>query len=43
VAAVRREAALQVAERLLLPEDAERAIAAAQQGTLAKLGSQAAN
>jgi Alpha/beta hydrolase domain len=43
VAAVRREAARQVAERLLLPEDAERAIAAAQQGTLAKLGSQAAN
>jgi hypothetical protein len=38
VAAVRREAARQVAERLLLPEDAERAIAAARQGTLAKLG-----
>jgi hypothetical protein len=38
VAAVRREAARQVAERLLLPEDAERAIEAARQGKLAKLG-----
>ncbi|MBR0778406.1 hypothetical protein JQ625_26540 [Bradyrhizobium diazoefficiens] len=38
VAAVRREAARQVAERLLLPEDAERAIEAAKQGRLAKLG-----
>jgi Alpha/beta hydrolase domain len=38
VAAVRKEAARQVAERLLLPEDAERAIEAAQQGKLAKLG-----
>jgi len=38
VAAVRREAARQVAERLLLPEDAERAIEAAKQGKLAKLG-----
>ena len=37
VAAVRREAARQVAERLLLPEDAERSIAAAKQGKLAKL------
>ena len=37
VAAVRREAARQVAERLLLPEDAERSIAAARQGRLAKL------
>jgi hypothetical protein len=35
---VRREAARQVAERLLLPEDAERAIEAAKQGKLAKLG-----
>jgi hypothetical protein len=38
VAAVRKEAARQVAERLLLPEDAERAIDAARQGKLAKLG-----
>jgi hypothetical protein len=38
VAAVRREAARQVAERLLLPEDAERALEAAKQGKLAKLG-----
>jgi hypothetical protein len=38
VAAVRREAARQVAERLLLPEDAERAIERATQGKLAKLG-----
>jgi Alpha/beta hydrolase domain len=38
VAAVRKEAARQVAERLLLPDDAERAIEAAQQGKLAKLG-----
>jgi len=38
VAAVRREAARQVAERLLLPEDAERAVEAARQGKLAKLG-----
>jgi hypothetical protein len=38
VAAVRREAARQVAERLLLPEDADRAIEAARQGRLAKLG-----
>ena len=38
VAAVRREAARQVAERLLLPEDAERAVEAAKQGKLAKLG-----
>jgi hypothetical protein len=38
VAAVKREAARQVAERLLLPEDAERAIEAAKQGRLAKLG-----
>jgi len=38
VAAVRREAARQVAERLLLPEDAERAIEAAKQRTLEKLG-----
>lgn len=38
VAAVKKEAARQVAERLLLPEDAERAIEAAQQGKLAKLG-----
>jgi hypothetical protein len=32
------EAARQVAERLLLPEDAERAVEAARQGKLAKLG-----
>ncbi|RXT45096.1 alpha/beta hydrolase domain-containing protein [Bradyrhizobium betae] len=38
VAAVKREAARQVAERLLLPEDAERAIEAAKQRTLEKLG-----
>jgi hypothetical protein len=38
VAAVRKEAARQVAERLLLPEDAERAVEAAKQGKLAKLG-----
>ncbi|WP_426442288.1 alpha/beta hydrolase domain-containing protein [Bradyrhizobium genosp. P] len=38
VAAVRREAARQVAERLLLPEDADRAVEAAKQGNLAKLG-----
>jgi len=38
VAAVKREAAREVAERLLLPEDAERAIEAAKQGKLAKLG-----
>ncbi len=38
VAAVRREATHQVAERLLLPEDAERSIEAARQGKLAKLG-----
>ncbi|MCP3445016.1 alpha/beta hydrolase domain-containing protein [Bradyrhizobium sp. CCGUVB14] len=38
VAAVKREAARQVAERILLPEDAERAVEAAKQGKLAKLG-----
>jgi hypothetical protein len=38
VAAVREEAARAVAERLLLPEDAERAIEAARKGTLARLG-----
>ncbi|MBR1089338.1 hypothetical protein JQ621_17880 [Bradyrhizobium manausense] len=38
VAAVKREAARQVAERTLLPEDAERAVEAAKQGKLAKLG-----
>ncbi|QPF82377.1 hypothetical protein IC762_21720 [Bradyrhizobium genosp. L] len=38
VAAVRREAARQVAERLLLPEDADRAIESAKQSELAKLG-----
>jgi alpha/beta hydrolase family protein len=38
VDAVRREAARQVAERLLVPEDAERSIEAARQGKLAKLG-----
>jgi hypothetical protein len=37
VAAIRREAARQIAERLLLPEDAERAVEAAKQGKLAKL------
>jgi hypothetical protein len=40
VAAVRKQAAHQVAERLLLPEDAARAIEAARQGKLAKLGPQ---
>jgi hypothetical protein len=38
VAAVRREAARQVAERLLISEDADHAIEAAKQGKLAKLG-----
>lgn len=38
VAAVKREAARAVAERLLLEEDAVRSIEAAQKGTLAKLG-----
>jgi hypothetical protein len=38
VDAVRKETAREVAERLLLPEDAERAIEAAKQGKLAKLG-----
>jgi hypothetical protein len=38
VGAVRREAARAVAERLLLPEDAGRAIEAAREGKLAKLG-----
>ncbi len=38
VAAVRREAARAVAERLLLPEDAERSIEAARLDKLAKLG-----
>jgi hypothetical protein len=38
VAAVRKETARQVAERLLLPEDAARAVEAASQGKLAKLG-----
>jgi hypothetical protein len=37
VAAVQTEAARQVAERLLLPEDAVRAVEAAKQGKLAKL------
>jgi Alpha/beta hydrolase domain len=37
VAAVRREAARAVAERLLLPEDADRSIEAAKRGELAKL------
>jgi hypothetical protein len=37
VAAVKREAARTVAERLLLEEDAIRSIAATKQGTLAKL------
>jgi hypothetical protein len=37
VAAIRKEAERQVAERLLLPEDAERSIDAARQGKLAKL------
>ncbi len=38
VDAVRKEAARAVAERLLLPEDADRAIEAAKEGKLAKLG-----
>jgi Alpha/beta hydrolase domain len=38
VAAAKREAAREVAERLLLPEGADRAIEAAKQGKLAKLG-----
>jgi hypothetical protein len=38
VAAVKREAARQVAERILLREDAERAVEAARQGKLSKLG-----
>ncbi len=38
VEAVKKETAREVAERLLLPEDAERAIEAAKQGKLAKLG-----
>jgi hypothetical protein len=38
VAAVRRETARAVAERLLLPEDADRTIEAAKRGTLAKPG-----
>ena len=38
VEAVRKEAARAVAERLLLPEDAERSLEAARKGTLAKLG-----
>jgi hypothetical protein len=38
VDAVRKAATRQVAERLLLPEDADRAIEAAKQGKLAKLG-----
>jgi Alpha/beta hydrolase domain len=38
VDAVKKETAREVAERLLLPEDAERAIEAAKQGKLAKLG-----
>jgi hypothetical protein len=38
VEAVRKEAARAVAERLLLPEDAERSVEAARKGTLAKLG-----
>jgi hypothetical protein len=37
VDAVRKEAARAVAERLLLQEDADRAIAAAKEGKLAKL------
>jgi len=37
VALVKQEAARQVAERLLLPEDAERLVEAAKQGKLAKL------
>ncbi|WP_349517096.1 alpha/beta hydrolase domain-containing protein [Bradyrhizobium lablabi] len=38
VAAVKREAARAVAERLLLEEDAVRSVEAVKQGTLAKLG-----
>jgi hypothetical protein len=38
IAAVRRAATRLVAERLLLPEDADRAVEAARQGKLAKLG-----
>ncbi len=38
VEAVKKEVAREVAERLLLPEDADRAIEAAKQGKLAKLG-----
>jgi hypothetical protein len=38
VDAVRKEAARAVAERLLLPEDAEQAVEDARKGTLAKLG-----
>ena len=38
VEAVRKEAARAVAERLLLPDDAERSVEAARQGTLARLG-----
>jgi hypothetical protein len=38
IAAVRRAATRMVAERLLLPEDADRAVEAARQGKLAKLG-----
>ena len=38
VAAVKREAAAQVRRRLLLPEDATRAVKAAQSGRLARLG-----
>jgi hypothetical protein len=38
VDAVKKETAREVAERVLLPEDAERAIEAAKQGKLAKLG-----
>jgi hypothetical protein len=38
VDAVKKETAREVTERLLLPEDAERAIEAARQGKLAKLG-----
>jgi hypothetical protein len=38
VAAVEREAARAVAERLLLEEDAVRSVKAARQGALAKLG-----
>lgn len=38
VAAVQKEADRAVAERLLLPEDAERSVEAARKGTLARLG-----